>query len=276
MRSLDDYLVPPDAERLRNDFRAARPFPFVRIEPLLRPDFARAVMEALPSVAEAEAVGNTFRAVNEWGKTQVTDTRHFKAPVRELHEALAHPDWLATLSEITGIPNLLPDEELAGGGIHVMRTGGNLDVHVDFNLLEDRQLFRRLNILVFLNEGWKSDWGGDLELWDEKVTHCEHHFLPELNRCVIFETSERSFHGVRKIVCPPDRARRSFAAYYYTKEAPPDWAGRRHSTIFRARPDERLKRLVLMPASNLKRQVLRPFRKVARVVRGALAAPHDG
>jgi len=266
MDALTDCLEPLDIGRLRSEFRSAKPFPFLRIEPFLRPDFASAVAAAYPTVDQAEAVGHTFRAVNEWGKTQVTDTKHFQEPVRALNQALAAPEWLAALSEITGIPKLLADDELAGGGIHVMRSGGNLDVHVDFNLLEERKLFRRLNILVFLNEGWRPEWGGALELWDRNVRHCEHRFLPELNRCVIFETSEHSFHGVQRIACPPDRARRSFAAYYYTREAPANWSGRRHSTVFRARPDEHLKRYVLMPASAVKRQLMRPVRKVERLL----------
>jgi hypothetical protein len=266
MDVLTDCLEPLDVDRLRAEFRAARPFPFVGIEPFLRPGFARAVAAAYPSVGQAERVGRTFHAVNEWGKTQVTDERHFAEPVRRLSRALADPAWLAALGEITGLAGLLADDALAGGGIHVMRRGANLDVHVDFNLLEDRKLFRRLNILVFLNEGWRPEWGGALELWDERVRTCHHRFLPELNRCVIFETSERSFHGVQPVRCPPERARRSFAAYYYTREAPAGWSGRRHSTIFRARPDERLKRYVLMPASAVKRQLLRPVRKVERLL----------
>jgi hypothetical protein len=68
-----------------------------------------------------------------------------------------------------------------------------------------------------------------------------------MGRCLIFETSSISFHGVAPLKCPPNEVRRSFAAYYYTKEAPAGWDGTRHSTIFRARPEERWKGLVAMP-----------------------------
>ena len=49
---------------------------------------------------------------------------------------------------------LIADQELLGGGMHLMNVGGRLDVHVDFNRMEERALHRRLNILVFLNERW--------------------------------------------------------------------------------------------------------------------------
>jgi len=78
-----------------------------------------------------------------------------------------------------------------------------------------------------------------------------HVLLPRFNRCVIFETSERSFHGVTRITCPADRVRKSFAGYYYTREAPANYAGIVHGTTFRARPDEKLKGAVLMPLQSV-------------------------
>ena len=263
--ALEGRLQPLEIDALSQRFRGSQPFPFVQIDGFLCPDFAREVARTFPDMEAARAVGRSFRAVNEWGKTQVTDASAFPPPIRALQEALADPHWLATLSRITGIPDLLADEELVGGGMHLMRSGALLDVHVDFNLIEDRRLFRRLNILVFLNEGWRPEWGGGLELWDAGVKTRHHCVLPELNRCVIFETSEKSFHGVQKLSCPPGVIRRSFAAYYYTREAPPGWSGRRHTTIFRARPEERFKANVLMPASRLRRALLRPVRRVARL-----------
>lgn len=265
-----DTLQALDVEALRAAYHSAQPFPFLAIDGLLEPGFAREVAASCPSVEEAHRLGRTFRAVNESGKTQVTDPHNFPEPIRRLNELMAHPDWLALVSSVTGIPQLLADDELVGGGIHVMAPGAHLDVHVDFNVIEDRALHRRLNILIFLNEGWQPAWGGALELWDEQVKHRQHAFTPELNRCVLFETSDHSYHGVQKVDCPPSHARRSFAAYYYTREAPAGWDGTHHSTVFRARPDERLKGAMWMPAERLWKSASRRMRRIAgRVRRGA-------
>ncbi|MEE9330968.1 MAG: hypothetical protein V3U89_01950, partial [Methylophilaceae bacterium] len=43
---------------------------------------------------------------------------------------------------------------------------------------------------------------------------------------------------------------KSFAVYYYTKEAPENWDGVEHSTIFKARPEEWVKGKVAMPMEN--------------------------
>ena len=77
-------------------------------------------------------------------------------------------------------------------------------------------------------EGWLPEWGGQLELWNQDVSERLGLFDPILNRCIIFATSEISYHGVTKVTCPQDVVRRSFAGYYYTEAAPPHWTGRSH------------------------------------------------
>ena len=67
----------------------------------------------------------------------------------------------------------------------------------------------------------------------------------------MFDTNEVSFHGVTAVKCPDGRSRKSFAAYYYTREAPEDWDGTSHTTIFKPRPDEKFKGGVLMPIQSL-------------------------
>src|SRR5262249_15689574 len=143
--------------------------------------------------------GHAFKSVNEREKVQITDVRLFPEPVARLNAALASPEFLSDLSYITGISGLLADDQLVGGGIHVTGPGGRLDVHVDFNYVESRRLHRRLNLLLYLNPMWEEQWGGQIQLWDKLVTECRQAFAPTLNRCVIFETSDISFHGVAPV-----------------------------------------------------------------------------
>jgi len=257
---LDRLINPLDVPGLRAAFRGAQPFPWVCIDDFLVSGFAREVRDAFPSLVAARQVGRRFRAVNERGKVEVNAHEHLPPPVRALHDLLASPPWLACLSDVTGIPSLVADPDLEGGGLHIYEPGAHLDVHVDFNLVPEQRLFRRLNILVFFNEGWRPEWGGELELWDARVATRRQAFLPIFNRCVVFETSEKSFHGVPQVSSPPGTLRLSCAAYYYTHEPPPAWDGRYHSTVFRPRPDERWKGRVLMPLETLARSIWRTVR----------------
>jgi len=205
-------------------------------------------------------MGRVFAVVNERGKVQITDASQFAEPIAQLNQVLASPEFVETLSDIFEIPNLLADPELRGGGIHQTGPRGHLDVHVDFNYVRDRDWHRRLNILIYFNKDWKPEWGGNVELWDQEVKVCHHSFAPIFNRCVIFATSEISYHGVTAVTCPPGQARKSFAAYYYTQEAPAGWDGSMHSTVFKPRPNEVLKGRVLMPAEHMKRWFRRTWR----------------
>jgi hypothetical protein len=246
---------PYDRDALRAQFRSAAPFPFIAIDPFLAPDLAAAAAAEIPTFSESQQIGREFDAVNEKNKVQITDSSLFGPAVARVHEALASPEWLEDLSYITGIDHLLADSELRGGGIHVTGPRGRLDVHVDFNFVKDRGLHRRLNILVYLNRDWEKEWGGAIELWDQQVTECAYSAIPSMNRCVIFETSEISYHGVTPVTCPEGVERRSYAAYYYTREAPPTWDGQTHSTVFKARPNERVRGALLMPLERAQRSV---------------------
>src|SRR5579872_5826187 len=114
---------PFDREALRRQYRQATPYPFVKIDNFLDPSFAREVAAAYPTFEDATARGRTFASVNERKKVQITDARRFPEPVASLNSALASPAFLSELSYITGIPDLLADEELVGGGIHVTGPG---------------------------------------------------------------------------------------------------------------------------------------------------------
>jgi hypothetical protein len=253
-----------DVERLAASYRSAAPTRFFCIDGFLDDAFAREVAAAYPDYESAAGMGREFMALHERLKVQVSDAARFPGPVRALHEALSSPTFLAAMERITGIEELIADAELGGGGMHVMGAGGRLDVHVDFNVIRDRGLHRRLNILVFLNQGWQPKWGGDFELWNPGVTRCLYSLAPIANRCVVFNTTETSFHGVAPVRCPRGVIRRSFAAYYYTEKPPVEGQGPFHSTLFRQRPTEWWRGALLAPAERFARASLGRLRGALR------------
>jgi hypothetical protein len=258
---------PHDIDALAKRFQGAEPFPNICIDDFLEIDFANAIADSFPSFEDAKRLGRGFDAVNERGKYQITDSSLFPEPIQQLHNLLGHPDFLTMMERLSGITPLVTDPLLVGGGIHQTGPRGHLDVHVDFNFIVDRKLHRRLNILIFFNRYWQEAWGGNLELWDAQVNTCHHSFAPIFNRCCIFQTSEISFHGVTAVKCPPLVSRKSFAAYFYTQETDDTFAKNVHSTIFRARPDEVLKRNVWMPLEHLGRAVRRGRSKLIRLLK---------
>ena len=87
--NLGDFLNPIDRDALRNQVRCSTPVPNFLIDNFLRQDFAERVVDAFPPYEQAIAVGRSFRAVNEKGKVQVTDSSRFPEPIRQLNHVLA-------------------------------------------------------------------------------------------------------------------------------------------------------------------------------------------
>lgn len=239
-----------DLERLAKENVNEDPVPHFCLDDFLDVDFANEIHDAFPSFEGALKVGRQFAAVNEKYKVQITDTKYFPKPILELHELLASDAFVAKVSNMLNIPNLIADPAMQGGGIHETNSGGHLDVHVDFNYVKQKQWHRRVNILLYFNKKWKEEYGGHFELWDKDVKHRKGYFTPDFNRACGFATNEHSWHGVTPVTSPADVIRKSFAVYYYTKEAPEGWDGAEHSTIFKARPNEWVKGNLAMPIEN--------------------------
>jgi 2OG-Fe(II) oxygenase superfamily len=150
--------------------------------------------------------------------------------------------FLKLMSDLTGIPNLLPDVNMYGGGTHENRHGQELDAHIDFNYDPQTKLHRRLNLLVYLNREWDESWGGSIELHSNPRKPDQNEiasFAPLLNRAVIFETNEYSWHGFRRINLPADKrrlSRKSLSVYLYTKTRPQHEIVPDHGTFYVQRP----------------------------------------
>jgi Rps23 Pro-64 3,4-dihydroxylase Tpa1-like proline 4-hydroxylase len=149
--------------------------------------------------------------------------------------------FIRALEALTGIRGLIPDPHLEGGGLHQIERGGYLKVHADFNKHEGLRLDRRLNLLIYLNKDWNEDFGGHLELWTPLMDRCARKVLPIFNRCVVFSTTDDSYHGhPEPLRCPDSRSRKSIALYYYTSGRPESEMSRPHSTLYKRRPGETL------------------------------------
>lgn len=131
------------------------------------------------------------------------------------------------LSELTGIPNLKYSP--LGGGVHSIPTGGKLGVHRDFNQ-DEEGLWRRVNVLVYLQSKWDDRWGGHLQLHRHPRELPEVTVRPEFNTTAIFVCGENSWHG-HPIPHTAPVPRLSLAAYYFTREAPGEDL-EPHSTVF--------------------------------------------
>jgi hypothetical protein len=141
-------------------------------------------------------------------------------------DCLNDPDFVGELAEVFGVGSPLLVDAGYGGGFHMIPPGGYLASHVDFNRHRRSGLWRRLNLIAFLNWAWVPADGGELVLGADGDVVIQ----PVWNRTVIFETNDESWHG-HPTPTTGDFWRRSFAAYFYSEEPPPTGGGE-HSTVF--------------------------------------------
>lgn len=218
---------------LADQYRNALPFPHIVIDSFLDPDILHRVVADFPPSQNKEY----FDRGQERLKFQYQPQEISSGLVKNLFAELNSQAFLGFLEEMTGIKGLIADPYFEGGGLHETKKGGHLGVHADFNVHERLRLERRLNLLIYLNEDWEDEFGGQLELWHKDMSACAVRIKPIFGRAVIFNTALDSFHGhPDPLSCPPDRSRRSIATYYYSAPEQGIALLPKRTTNFRARP----------------------------------------
>ncbi len=241
---------------LQSDYATASPFAHVVIDGFLLPDIAREAatrFPQLPSVKRSLARFLEDRAFDGHVERHDPVFAHIFA---ELHGTR----FVAWLSALTGIAGLDPDRENIGAGLHQGVRGSYLRLHADHNTHpHDPSHYRRLNLLIYLNDPWDERWNGALELWDDRALNCVKTVEPVFNRCVIMEVGDRAFHGYGPLRTPAGHSRKAIVAYYYAPEPGAMQSTRAHPTIMPAIAKEslltsnahRVRRMLLHALSSL-------------------------
>lgn len=217
----------------------SEPFQHIVLDNFLPIDIANDVLRDFPDTTEdcwqrSNDEGIEIKARTDW-------TSEFDIPdglsgvIRVFNSA----PILRSISKVFSIPKLMSDPYYSGGGLNVSERGGLLDVHVDGNYHDASGMHRRVNLLFYLNPRWKPKWGGEFGIYDNEGEHLVKSVAPIHNRCVIFDTHDKSFHGLpNPIMFPANDPRRSILLYYYTVAPRPSeivTESRPHSALWKSK-----------------------------------------
>lgn len=225
--------------QIQQKFKNAKPFKHVCIDNFLSPEFIEELLHEFPSFDQKSAI-NEFGEVGR--KAVVTDLRSIGPHYSKFYTYLNSRAFLDMASVMFGIPDLLFDPDMYGGGTHENLEGQELDPHVDFNYDQQKKWHRRVNVLIYLNKKWDEKWGGAIELhsnpwnWENNQITT---FNCTFNRCVAFETNEYSWHGFKRIVLPQSirrSSRKCISIYLYSKDRPKEEIVPLHGTFYVQRP----------------------------------------
>ena len=205
-------------EELSKQFLSAEPFNHVIIDNFWNDNVAEQLVADFPSYespvwhAHYHNAIEDKKACNHWDK--------FPKATYQAFNFLGSEVFLNLVRRISDKHDLTMDMGLHGGGWHAHANGGNLNIHLDYNIHPKLELQRKLNIIIYLVKDWDTSYGGGLELWSHdaeknKPKHCVKKVDLKFNRAVLFDTTQNSWHGLPyPLTCPENKIRQSMAAYY--------------------------------------------------------------
>ena len=247
---LDFERLEHDLEWMREQYQTAHPFPHIVIDDFLDPNAAKAAMEEFPPLQPEK--WNNYIHINE-RKFSNTDFSTWGPTLQRTLTELNSQRFVTFVGSLLGEEDLIADPSLEGGGLHQSEPGGFLNIHADFTVHPHKRNWkRRANIILYLNDDWRAEYGGEIELWSTDMKQCERRVSPIANRALIFSTDATSFHGhPEPLHCPEGMARRSLALYYFSVEEDPMV----RSTEYRSRPGDGTRALLIYAD----KQVLRTY-----------------
>ena len=248
------------------EFSLNTPFPHFVIENFLNEDSANKVMNNF----EITKKWTNLSLVNNYKKFLLNDRESMDINCNEIIEELGSKEFIKNLSRCTGFKNMFLDKSLVGGGLQQSLNGGSLNIHTDFTSHITKKNWRRvLNLIIYFNKDWQEGYNGSLEFWDNKVNKKIKSYSPIFNRCVIFKTDEKSFHGFPDTLnLPPKISRKSFAVYYFIEEDKPI---KLYPSTFTSRPGDKIYYKFLMGIDSFLNKIF-SFLKRYKIVNDKLAS----
>jgi len=195
------------------------PFDFTIIDDFFPVEKAIKLSKEFPSYDDSNWIFYNNPLEN---KKSNNNWNHFPPETYSTFTFLNSPEFIESLCNRMNIKILYPDIGLHGGGWHIHARGGKLNIHLDYSIHPKTSLQRKLNLIVYLTEGWNPEWGGGLEFWShneetKKPLKREVTIDNIFNRAILFDTTQNSWHGLpQPISCPEGVYRKSLAVYYMT------------------------------------------------------------
>jgi Rps23 Pro-64 3,4-dihydroxylase Tpa1-like proline 4-hydroxylase len=243
-----------DADAIKADFHADRGIKthFTAIDDFFPEETARKIYEAFPPPEKMRLL-DSFREKKYTSKS----FDDFDPLVKDATFAFQDERVVKKVAELTGIEDPQGDPHLYAGGLSAMTRGHFLQPHIDNSHDFEQKHYRVLNLLYYCTPGWKSENGGNLELWDEEVTTPLE--IPSLfNRLVLMATNDKSYHSVNEVKA--DGARCCVSNYYFSPHSPNGYETS-HVTYFQARPEQKMRRVVTKLDSDLRTALRKVVKK---------------
>lgn len=168
---------------------------------------------------------NAKHFINEYtNKKEINNIDLFSDKIKLLTKYLISKEFIYKLEKLTGIYDLIIDNNIYGGGLTISPIGVKLDPHIDFNYNDSIKMYRAINVILYFND----TVGGEFNLYDKNVN-----LIKSINinkgKLLIFASNNNTIHGFDEI---KSQSRKSLNLWYYTKTKPKYVDYNPHKTIW--------------------------------------------
>jgi Rps23 Pro-64 3,4-dihydroxylase Tpa1-like proline 4-hydroxylase len=202
-------------EELKQQWNNAEPFEYVVIDNFCDNEKLEEVYKTINGI-DKNSVGKSRDYMFAKNKLEKSEFKSLSPELTAIYNDFTSDKFRSMVQHITGFADTFIDPDFHGGGIHMGGEGSFLDMHTDFNIHPKNKWTRELNILLYMNPGWKPEYKGQLKL-ENLDTGKKAEIEPIWNRCVIMLTKGHTKHGYDPINFPKGTYRTTMATYCYTK-----------------------------------------------------------
>ncbi|MFV0138465.1 2OG-Fe(II) oxygenase [Empedobacter falsenii] len=202
-------LLENNLDDLRLKYLIAKPYPHLVLDNFCNEE---KLLKAYNSIPELDNKSRDYAFANN--KFEKSNYKVLGAELEELYNDLSSDRFNKILSYIVN-KDIFVDPKNHGGGLHQGKKNSFLDMHLDFNYHPiNKNWYRELNLLLYLNKDWKPEYKGDLKLVDLRTEEAAEVGVP-FNRLIIQQCAPYTLHGYEMTNFPEGVYRTSIATYAY-------------------------------------------------------------
>ena len=196
-------------DELRLEYLIAKPYPHLILDNFCDEE---KLIKAYNSIPELDNKSRDYAFANN--KFEKSNYKVLGSELEELYKDLSSDRFNKILSYIVN-KDIFVDPKNHGGGLHQGKKNSFLDMHLDFNYHPiNKNWYRELNLLLYLNKDWKPEYKGDLKLVDLRTDEQAEVGVP-FNRLIIQQCAPYTLHGYEMTNFPEGIYRTSIATYAY-------------------------------------------------------------
>ena len=238
MKHLNNFNI----ENIKSSFNdPKKPYRYVVIDDFFNIETCDKFSESYPMVDDDRwyRFRDTFHGednVFEKGMMGISNIDQLPPMCLEIINELNSKDFVDILKNITGLKGLTNDTHNDIGqwaGIRAMLPGAYQSIHSDARKHPHLGTEKRITLVGYVNKEWTEKDSGYTEVWNDDMTKCVDKVAPKYNRILIFENTEKSYHGVPEV----KNYRKSFLTSYLLNEK--SFNETRPKARFMKRPNEK-------------------------------------